>query len=104
MSVKSIAKKAFKSKAITEEEYKQLLCVINYYYKSLRRPHGEWIFEDEGKEKSPLLILENSGFGMIEIWALSVEKLNNKVIINSARLCFLLIISLFNNNLFIKKW
>jgi len=49
MSVKSIAKKAFKSKAITEEEYKQLLCVINYYYKILRRPHGEWIFEDEGK-------------------------------------------------------
>ena len=42
MSVKSIAKKAFKAKAITEEEYKQLLCVINFYLKSLR-PQVEWI-------------------------------------------------------------
>lgn len=40
MSVKSIAKKAFKANAITEEEYKQLLCVIRLYYKSLR-PH-DW--------------------------------------------------------------
>lgn len=39
MSVKSIAKKAFKANAITEEEYKQLLCVIRFYYKSLK-PQG----------------------------------------------------------------
>ena len=39
MSVKSIAKKAFKANAITEEEYKQLLCVIKFYYKSLK-PRG----------------------------------------------------------------
>lgn len=45
MSVKSIAKKAFKSKAITEEEYKQLLCVINYYFKSLK-PQSKWIITE----------------------------------------------------------
>lgn len=39
MSVKSIAKKAFKANAITEEEYKQLLCVIRFYYRSLK-PQG----------------------------------------------------------------
>lgn len=42
MSAKSIAKKAFKSNAITEEEYKQLLCVINFYYESLK-PKSKWI-------------------------------------------------------------
>lgn len=42
MSVKSIAKKAFKANAITEEEYKQLLGVIRLYYKSLRS-QGNWI-------------------------------------------------------------
>ena len=45
MCVKSIAKKAFKANAITEEEYKQLLCVINYYYKSLK-PHNRWIITE----------------------------------------------------------
>lgn len=48
MSVKSIAKKAFKANAITEEEYKQLLSVIKFYYESLK-PQGEWIFCDDGK-------------------------------------------------------
>lgn len=42
MSVKSIAKKAFKANAITEEEYKQLLCVIKSSYESLRQK-GVWI-------------------------------------------------------------
>lgn len=42
MSVKSIAKKAFKANVITEEEYKQLLCVINYYFKSLKPP-SKWL-------------------------------------------------------------
>ena len=42
MSAKSIAKKAFKANAITEEEYKQLLCVIKLSDESLRQK-GVWI-------------------------------------------------------------
>lgn len=47
MSVKSIAKKAFKANAITEEEYKQLLSVIKFYYESLKPQDGELYFDSK---------------------------------------------------------
>lgn len=83
MSVKSIAKKAFKANAITEEEYKQLLCVIRLYYKSLR-PH-DWIkvkdqlpVVPEGKSLVDVLVVAKVYFTPDHVdqrdWTYVVEK------------------------------